>query len=69
MWKMVVVDLFNLGAQHIFILTKLCFHCQGKFGLEIYTATDFTALNQITTWNMVLKENLLSNIGERKLNT
>ena len=32
----VVVDLPNLGAQHVFILIELCFHCQGIFGLEIY---------------------------------
>jgi hypothetical protein len=32
----VVVDLPNLGAQHVFILTKLCFHCPYSFGLEIY---------------------------------
>ena len=32
----VVVDLPNLGAQHVIILTVLCFHCQGIFGLEIY---------------------------------
>ena len=32
----VVVDLPNLGAQHVFILIKLCFHCPGIFGLEIY---------------------------------
>ena len=24
---MVVVDLPNLGAQHVFILIELCFHC------------------------------------------
>ena len=35
----VVVDLPNLGAQHVFILTELCFHCQGIFGLEIYHDT------------------------------
>ena len=28
----VVVDLPNLGAQHVFILTVLCFHCRGIFG-------------------------------------
>jgi hypothetical protein len=28
----VAVDLPNLGAQHGFILTELCFHCQGIFG-------------------------------------
>jgi hypothetical protein len=32
----VVVDLPNLGAQRVFILTELCFHCWGIFGLEIY---------------------------------
>ena len=32
----VVVDLPNLGAQHVFILIELCFHCRGIFGLEIY---------------------------------
>jgi hypothetical protein len=32
----VVVDLPNLGAQHVFILIELCFHCQGIFGLEVY---------------------------------
>ena len=35
----VAVDLPNLGAQHVFILIKLCFHCQGIFGLEIYLNT------------------------------
>jgi hypothetical protein len=32
----VAVDLPNLDAQHLFILTELCFHCPGIFGLEIY---------------------------------
>jgi hypothetical protein len=32
----VAVDLPSLGAQHVFILIELCFHCQGIFGLEIY---------------------------------
>jgi hypothetical protein len=32
----VAVDLPNLGTQHVIILIKLCFHCQGIFGLEIY---------------------------------
>ena len=26
----------DLGAQHVFILIELCFHCQSIFGLEIY---------------------------------
>jgi hypothetical protein len=30
--SVVVVDLPNLGAQHIFILIELCFHCWGIFG-------------------------------------
>ena len=30
----VAVDLPNLGAQHLFILTELCFHCLGLLGLE-----------------------------------
>ena len=32
----VAEDLLNLGAQHVFILTESCFHCQGIIGLEIY---------------------------------
>jgi hypothetical protein len=32
----VAVDLPNLCAQHVFILTESCFHCRGIFGLEIY---------------------------------
>ena len=35
----VAVDLPNLGTQHAFILSELCFHCQGIFGLEIYHNT------------------------------
>ena len=27
----IVVDLSNLGAQHVIILTELCFHCWGIF--------------------------------------
>jgi hypothetical protein len=37
----VVVDLPNLGAQHVFILTESCFHCQGIFGLDKFTAIGF----------------------------
>jgi hypothetical protein len=36
----VVVDLLSLGAQHVFILIELCFHCSGLFGLEIYRTND-----------------------------
>jgi hypothetical protein len=32
------VDLPSLGVQHVFLLTELCFHCWGIFGLENYTA-------------------------------
>ena len=34
----VVVDLPNLGTQHVIILTVLCFHCRGIFG-RIFTST------------------------------
>jgi hypothetical protein len=34
--RSVLVDLPNLGGQHAFILTELCFHCPGLFGVEIY---------------------------------
>jgi hypothetical protein len=32
----VVVDLPNRGAQHVFIVIELCFHCLDLFELEIY---------------------------------
>ena len=32
----VVVDLPNLGTQHVFILIVLCFHCWDIFGMENY---------------------------------
>ena len=35
----VAVDLPNLGAQYLFILMELCFHCWGIFGLESYPNT------------------------------
>jgi hypothetical protein len=35
----VVVDLPNLGAQHVFILIELCFHCQGIFGRDLLQHT------------------------------
>ena len=34
----VSVDLPNLGAQHVFILTDSCFHCWGIFGRR-FTST------------------------------
>ena len=34
----VAEDLPNLGAQHVFILTELCFHCWGTFGRR-FTST------------------------------
>jgi hypothetical protein len=37
----VAVDLPNLGTQHGFILTELCFHCQGISGLERFTTTPY----------------------------
>jgi hypothetical protein len=33
----VVVDLPNLGTQHVFILIESYFHCYGLFRLEIYS--------------------------------
>jgi hypothetical protein len=38
----VVVDLPNLGTQHLFILTESCFHCHGICRLEIYRSTSLT---------------------------
>ena len=35
----VVVDLPNLGTQHVFILIVLCFHCRGIIRLERFTTT------------------------------
>jgi hypothetical protein len=35
----IVVDLPNLGAQHVFILTVLYFHCQGIFCWRFITHT------------------------------
>jgi hypothetical protein len=35
----VVVDLPNLGTQHVIILTESCFHCRGIFVMERFTAT------------------------------
>jgi hypothetical protein len=32
-------DLPNLGAQHVFIVIELCFHCWVIFGLERIAAT------------------------------
>jgi hypothetical protein len=37
----VAVDLPNLGTQHVFILIESCFHCQGIFGIERFTAPIF----------------------------
>jgi hypothetical protein len=33
----VVVDLPNLGGQHVFILTESCFHCRDIFGRRFTT--------------------------------
>ena len=40
----VAVDLPNLGAQHVFILTELCFHCRAYLGWR-FTATPCHLLN------------------------
>jgi hypothetical protein len=40
----IVVDLPNLGTQNTFIITELCFHCQGIFGrrfiITVYPLVD-----------------------------
>ena len=42
----VAVDLLYLGAQHVILLTELCFHCLDIFGLEIYcNRCPFTSLS------------------------
>ena len=38
----VAVDLPNLGAQHVFVLIELCFHCWGIFGWEICRNTNMS---------------------------
>jgi hypothetical protein len=38
----VVLDLPNLGTQHVFIVTELFFHRRGIFGLEIYRNTNMS---------------------------
>ena len=48
----VVVDLPNLGTQHVFILIVLCFHCQGIFGLERFTITTPHQQFCLPSWEM-----------------
>ena len=49
----VAVDLPNLGAQHGFILTELCFLCLGLFGLESYRNSDPDAEGEKTApWHL-----------------
>jgi hypothetical protein len=43
----VAVDLPNLGAQHVIILTESCFHCQGMFGWRFTTTSPRFCLS----WN------------------
>lgn len=38
-YSSVVVELPNVGTQHVFILIELCFHCLDIFGRR-FTATD-----------------------------
>ena len=42
----VVVDLPNLGTQHVIILTVLCFHCWGIFGRR-FTSTPWCYHNAV----------------------
>jgi hypothetical protein len=46
----IVVDLPNLGAQLVFILIELCFHCRDIFGLEIYRNSTESVLLLEGTW-------------------
>jgi hypothetical protein len=56
----VVVDLPNLDTQHVFILIASCFHCQGIFWLERFTATH-SKINQEEVGNIVcLRKKLAS---------
>ena len=48
-----VVDLPNLGAQHVFMLTKLCFHCPG---LEIYHNNQQFKIYFMYRWGHLLKK-------------
>jgi hypothetical protein len=48
----VVVDLPNLGTQHVFILIVLYFHCQGIIGLERFTITTPHQQFCLPSWEM-----------------
>ena len=50
----VVVDLPNLGTQHVIILTVLCFHCWGIFGLERFTATSVILLGNFNLFDSII---------------
>jgi hypothetical protein len=39
----IVIDLPNLGAQHVFMIFELCFHCWSLLGLEIYNNNQHTS--------------------------
>jgi hypothetical protein len=56
----VAVDLPNLGAQHVFILIVLCFHCQGIIGLERFTATEVGTMKRGRTGDTrIVRVNLM----------
>ena len=55
----VAVDLPNLGAQHVFILIELCFHCQGIIGLERFTATEVGTMKRGRTGDSGVVRNSL----------
>ena len=48
----VAVDLPNLGTQHVIILTVLCFHCWGIFGLERFSATGAIMLTSLNDFRL-----------------
>jgi hypothetical protein len=68
----VAVDLPNLGAQHVFVLIELCFHCWGIFGWEICRNTIwslFTVLVPAVTpvYLFPSKHSELMSTGKREL--
>ena len=63
----VAVDLPNLGAQHVIILTVLCFHCWGILGgdlLQQYTV-NFQSITLSFLW-FLLTLILISSIKQKK---
>ena len=58
----VAIDLPNLGAQHLLILTVLYFHCQGIFGRR-FTATPNIFSSSTNIYNSV--ENYIGSVTQK----